>query len=407
MAATTSVGANTTLSGVASGVPSALVQQSIPTWLDDVQRRDTPLLNAIKKGGPVNQNSTTLSWGWASLRPLNDQLAAAYTSGGTTLTVDNQARFQVNDVIQIENEKFHVTAYVSTNQLTVVGAWEGTSAANHADNAGIMILGPCFRENQDTTLVPITQGEVETNYYQQFEFKLQASHQRQNIDSFETMGRGKALAYYTNKLLKKEGPVLMERTLIHGLRQAQSATVAGTMGGVNQPAFTANRVTTSGALTPTALLDAIYTAWEASEEAADMTMMLHPKMARRVSSWFSGMRTAEATEDTVRMHFTRFITPYGTLTMMPNRHWVKPGTVDGTPTVELDSILIADFKDFELIPFSSDSTWNISFRRPPYTDFWGDLGFMRGLYSLRAANPYTRTYISGFSTTASDYPNAV
>lgn len=407
MAGTTSVVANTTYSGVAGGIPSALVPTPIPTWLDDVAKRDTPLLSSITKAGPANQNSTTLVWGWSSLRPLNDQLAAAYTSGGTTLTVDNQAYFQVNDVIQIESEKFLVTAYVSTNQLTVTGAFAGTAAANHADNAGIMILGPAFRENQDTTLVPITQGEKESNYYQQFEFKLSASHQRQNIDSFETMGRGKALQYFTNKALKKEIPVEVERTLIHGLRQAGTATVPATMGGVRQPAFTINRDTVSGALTPTSLLDSLYGTWEASQEGVDMDIMCHPNMARRISSWFSGMRIADANEDTVTLHFTKFKTPYGTLTLKPNRNWVKPGLVDGQPTVELDEILIANFPDFKLMPFSSDSVWNISFRKPPYTDFWGELGFIRGLYSLKADNPYTRTLISGFSTAAADYPGSI
>ncbi len=407
MAGTTSVGANTTLSGVASGIPSALVPTAIPTWLDDVQRRDTPLVNAITKGGASNQNSVILTWGWSSLRPLNDQLNGAYTSGGVTLTVDNQSYFQVNDVIQIESEKFLVTAYVGSTQLTVVGAFEGTSAANHADNAGIMILGPAFRENQDTTLVPITQGELETNRYQQFEFKLQASAQRQHIDSFETMSRGKALEYYTRKLLNKEGPILMERTLINGLRQAASATVPATMGGVRQPAFTTNRVTTSGALTPTALLDAIYTTWEASQEDIGMQMMMHPKMARRVSSWFSGMRTTDADETSITTHYSEFKTPYGTLTMIPNRHWVKPQVVDGTPTTELDEILVGNFKDFVLTPFASDMTWNLGFRKPPYTDGWYDIAFVRGAYSLKADNPYTRTLISGFSTTASDYPGSI
>ena len=407
MAGTTSVGANTTLSGVAGGIPAALVPTPIPTWLDDVAKRDTPLLASITKAGPSGQNSTTLVWGWSSLRPLNDQLAAAYTSGGSTLTVDNQAYFQINDVIQIESEKFLVTAYVSTNQLTVTGAFEGTSAANHADNAGIMILGPAFRENQDTTLVPITQGEKESNYYQQFEHKLSASHQRQNIDSFETMGRGKALQYYTDKLLKKEGPILQERTLIHGLRQAASSTVPATMGGVRQPAFTINRDTVTGALTPTMLLDSIYDTWQASQDDVDMEIMCHPNMARRISSWFSGMRMADANEDTVTLHFTKFKTPFGTLTLKPNRHWVKPGTVDGTPTVELDEILIANFADFKLVPFSSDSVWNLSFRKPPYTDGWYDIAFVRGLYSLKADNPFTRTLISGFSTAAADYPGSI
>lgn len=407
MTATISVGANTTLSGVASGIPSGLVVQPIPTWKDDVVRRDTPLMLAMKEVGPSNQNSTTLLWGWSSLRPLRDQVNEALDDTETSIIVDNQSYFQVGDVIQIEAEQCLVTAYDSTNALTVVRGFAGTTAANHNDNSGIMILGPAFRENQDTTLVPIAQGETNYNYYQQFEHKLAASHQRQHIDSYETMGKGKALEYFSKKRVTKEIPIEQERKWINGLRAAQTASLPASAGGVLQPAYTTNSDSVSGALTPTQLLDSIYDTWASSQDDIGLDIMCHPNMARRISSWFSGMRTAEATDDTVRMHFTRFITPYGTLTLMPNRHWVEPGTVDGVPEKEMDVILIANFKNFELVPFSTDSKWNLTYRKSPYNDSWSDVAFMRGIYSLRIDNPYQQTIISGFSTSAADYPGSI
>ena len=406
MPATTSVGALSAVTGASGGIPSGLAHVPVPTWKQDIKNRDTPLVSMIGEEGPANNNALYINWGWSSLRPLNDQLGAAVANGtDTTITVDNNTYYQVGDVIQIENEKMLVTAYVSTTGLTVTRAYSGTTGAAHADNFGIMILGPAFRENQDTTIVPVTQGETELNYFQKMEFRIDASHERQHIGTYETDEQ--ALRYFMGRQLKMETPILLERTLIHALRSAPSATAASTMGGVNQPAFTSNRDTVSGALTPSALMDSIYDTWSTSKEGPDMAIMGHPNMMRRISSWFSGMRQADATDDTVRLHFTRFITPWGTLTLVPNRHWVKPGATANVQTQELDALMIASFADFKLKPFSADSRWHVSYRKPPYNDNWADVGFLRGMYSLKADNPFTRTYISGFSTSNADYPGTI
>lgn len=407
MALTGSVGALTSLSGVSSGIPSTLVPTAVPDWLDRVKNAKTPLLNAITKASPEDGfKMPKLTWGFSSNRVMYDQLNGAYSTTGTTLTVDNQSRFQVGDFIQIESEIFRVTAYVSTTQLTVQFAQGGTTNANHADNCGIQILGPGFIQNQDTTLVPIAQGEILTNEWQQFEFKLSASKQRQIFDSFENRGKGDALTYYTKKLMNVEAPMLLERSLIHGLSQAQSATVAGAMGGVLQPAYTSNRVSVSGALTMKSVSDALESAQLVSEENVDLMVFGHPKGIRRLSSLFSGMRMATATEDTVRLHYTSFITDYGKLTFVPVPQWTMPGTVDGSPEVEMNSLLICNPKDFELVP-APDAAWTLDYVDVPYNTAWQKISYLRGIYSLRAKNIYTRTYLYGYSTTDTDYPSLV
>ena len=408
MALTGSVGSLTSLAGVASGVPSALVPTPVPDWLDRVKNMNTPLLQLITKASPVDRKHNVLTWGWSSERVLYDQLAGAYTSGGTTLTVDNQSRFQLGDTLMIQDEEFYVTAYASTNQLTVVGAQSGTSAANHADNVGIQILQNAFVQNQTTTTVPIAQGEILTNEWQQMEYMLPASHQRQIFDSFETMGKGPALKYFAKKLMNIEAPKQLERALIRGLKQAQTATVPGLMGGINQPAYTSNRVSVSGVLTSTALMNALEATWLASNDSPDMDIMGHPRMMRRISSWFSGTRvTGNASEDTIRLHFEKIITPWGTLRLISNPNWMQGGTVDGTPEKELNAIMIANFKDFELVPASSDSTWSLGFRPELYNNAWQETAFLRGLYSLRAKNIFTRTYLYGYSVDDTLYPGMI
>jgi hypothetical protein len=411
MAVSTSNVALTSIAGVAGGVPSALAPTPYPEWLDRVKNANTPLLQLITKAGPPDDpraHAAGLTWGWSSERILYDQLNASYTSGGVTLTVDNNTRFQIGDIVKVEDELFLVTAYVSTTGLTVVGAQGGTSAANHSDNVGVMILGNAFTQNQTTTIVPIAQGEVLSNPWQQMEYKLSSSHQREIFDSFETRGKGSALNYFMKKLLNVEGPKQMERALIHNLSQAQTASVPGIFGGINQPAYTQNRVSVSGALTFTALLNALESTWLQAKDGYDTDIMGHPRMMRRLSSYFSNTRQADATGDTIRLHFQKFISPLGgTLRLISNPNWVRPGTVDGTPEKELNSIMIANFSDFKLRPASSDSTWKIMYRKEQYNDAWQDVAFLRGLYSLEAQNIFTRTYLYGFSTTDSDYPGMI
>lgn len=108
------------------------------------------------------------------------------------------------------------------------------------------------------------------------------------------------------------------------------------------------------------------------------------------------------------MHFQEFVSPLGgTIRLISNPNWVRPGTVDGTPEKELNSIMIANFKDFVLRPASSQSTWKIMYRDEVYNDAWQRVAFLRGLYSLEARNIFTRTYLYGFSTTDSDYPGMI
>lgn len=411
MAVSTSNVALTSLAGVAGGTPSALAPTPYPQWLDRVKNADTPLLQLITKAGPPEDpraHATGLTWGWSSDRILYDQLAASYTAGGTTLTVDNNTRFQIGDLIKVEDELFLVTAYVSTTGLTVAYAQGGTSNANHADNSGVMILGNAFTQNQNTTIVPIAQGEVLRNPWQQMEYKLPASHQAEIFDSFETRGKGSKLNYFMKKLLNVEGPKQLERNLIHSLMQDQTASVPGVMGGILQPAFTQNRISVSGALTMTHILNGLEATWLQSNDDPDYVIMGHPRMMRRISSYFANTRQASANDTKITMHFQEFVSPLGgTIRLISNPNWVRPGTVDGTPEKELNSIMIANFKDFVLRPASSQSTWKIMYRDEVYNDAWQRVAFLRGLYSLEARNIFTRTYLYGFSTTDSDYPGMI
>lgn len=73
-------------------------------------------------------------------RPKTTVTTAAYTSAGTSLTVSDTTGFDVGDVLECESERFIVTAVANANTLTVTGAYEGTTQANHANNTTVTLI---------------------------------------------------------------------------------------------------------------------------------------------------------------------------------------------------------------------------------------------------------------------------
>lgn len=97
----------------------------------------TPLLYWLSK---LPLDALTFYQNDDTYRPRTDVLTAAYTSTGTSLTVADTTGYDVGDVLQIESENFYVTAIANATTLTVVGASQGTSQANHANNTAITLI---------------------------------------------------------------------------------------------------------------------------------------------------------------------------------------------------------------------------------------------------------------------------
>lgn len=409
MAATYSNAALTTISGATGGVPSGLYPTPFPDWLDRVKNRRTPLLQLITKAkspDPVKQN--LLTWGFSSPRESYDQLAEALDATETGVDVDHGSYFQIGDVILVESEYMLVTG-ISSNTLTVIRAitGDGVNGSTHTDDFGVSILGPAYRQNQDTSRTPIAQGEKLTNNWQQFEFMLDSSHARETFPTFETNGKGSALNYFMKKLMNIEAPLFLEKTLIFGTAISESTTLPSTMNGILTETYTSNVDTISGALTANQLMDSLQDTYLASHEGVDLTLMCHPSMLRRISSFFAGMRRIDAREDTVTLHITKLETPWGILTLVPNDNWLKPAATANGISSELDKIIIFNPKDVELVPASGDSVWHITTKDEPYTTSWQKVAYLRGMYSMKMHNPYTRTILKSFSVTDSDYPGMI
>ena len=139
---------------------------------------ETPLLNAL--GDPMREaTSTHHEWLEDELLPNKDAVNdSTFTdpSADTDFIVDNGSRFRIGDQIQIEgSEELMLVTGISTNTLTVVRGYAGTTAENLADNQVINILGNAALEGADKPNARFTNRSRCGNYTQIFTAAVEVS----------------------------------------------------------------------------------------------------------------------------------------------------------------------------------------------------------------------------------------
>lgn len=139
---------------------------------------ETPLLDAL--GDPLREaTSTHHEWLQDELLPNKDAINDSTWSNpasDTGLTVDHGSRFCVGDQIQVEgSEELMLVTAVSTNTLTVLRGYAGTTAENLADNQVINILGNAALEGADKPNARFTNRVRCGNYTQIFTAAVEVS----------------------------------------------------------------------------------------------------------------------------------------------------------------------------------------------------------------------------------------
>jgi len=113
---------------------------------------ETPLLDAL---GDSVRETTSTHHEWLEDELLTNKDAInddTYTdpSADTDFVVDHGSRFRIGDQIQVEaSEELMFVTGISTNTLTVVRGYAGTTPENLADNQVINILGNAALEGAD------------------------------------------------------------------------------------------------------------------------------------------------------------------------------------------------------------------------------------------------------------------
>ena len=139
---------------------------------------ETHLLDAL--GDPMREaRSTRHEWLEDSLLPNKDAVndsTFSDPSSDTDFVVDNGSRFRVGDQVQIEgSEELMLVTNISTNTLTVVRGYAGTTPENLADNKVINILGNAALEGADQPTVRFTNRSRCSNYTQIFTSSIKVS----------------------------------------------------------------------------------------------------------------------------------------------------------------------------------------------------------------------------------------
>jgi hypothetical protein len=156
-------------------------------------------------------------------RTTRCNLASGYGTSETSIVVDDATIFVANDVVQVTGtgENMLITAVTaSSNTLTVTRGLGGTTAANIAENAEILAIGPTYAEGTTSSDAVTTQVTRQYNFTQIF---------KKSIDLTETEAVSEMRDEKDEKRLIAKGSTEYKRDIesafLYGSRN--EATVGG------------------------------------------------------------------------------------------------------------------------------------------------------------------------------------
>jgi hypothetical protein len=256
---------------------SNLKPRSVMAMIHNIEWKSAALLKRIgmdnlSKFRLDHWPRTKYEWHSDTLNPRSSTLAEALDNSETAVDVatGTGAYFKTGDVLLVDDELMYV-ASVSTDTLTVVRGFAGTTAAAHNDTTAFERVTTARVEGADTDLGYSTTVSVEYNYTQIFQRAVKVTGSEMVDENYNIDDQ---MAYQMEKYLAKgktagELPIDLLKTFFYGMRAVGSSTTARSMGGFNQFVTTttasANHVVNmaSGALTLKSIVDLLQTCYEA------------------------------------------------------------------------------------------------------------------------------------------------
>lgn len=268
--------------------------------------------------------------------PVTATTAAALNNSETDITVaaGHGARFQIYNVIQIDNEVMWISAFVSADVFTVTrGGGIGSTSATHADASTVYIVSTATPENVAAVASSTTRGDTVTNYMQIFQHALKVSDRQNNAGSY-LIGKGKAegpskeFAWELARQFKIVAREL-EQAAWRGVPFAGSATLPSFMGGI--PAYITTNVTDLAGqpFTPLQVMDAAQTAWNAGGPENMSKMIFAGAVARRALSSFFKVNVQQKASGDRRIDLVvdEVVTDLGVFELSEANFWIPPSLV--------------------------------------------------------------------------------
>ncbi|UCE49948.1 MAG: DUF5309 family protein [Phycisphaerales bacterium] len=312
---------------------------------------ETPLLEAL--GDPMREaTSTHHDWLEDELLPNKDAIDdSTYTdpSTDTTFVVDHGSRFRVGDQIQVEgSEELMLVTGISTNTLTVVRGYAGTTSENLADNQVINILGNAALEGSERPGARFTNRARCGNYTQIFTATVEVS----GTDvAASQLGLADEMDYQKQERLRELLRDL-ESTVINGGQPASSPEGSGSvrrsMKGVIQHLGTnVFHTGDSGFPTGTDLDEAkinyvLRKIWETSSGNVDM-IAVGGFQKRKINGFCSESRSYGANDTTFTDMISVYESDFGVCRIVTSR-WLPQ-----------DAVLLLDSSRVRVLPLAGRS----------------------------------------------------
>jgi len=351
---------------------------------------ETPLLDAM--GDPMREAmSTHHEWLEDELLPNKDAINdSTYTdpAADTDFVVDNGSRFRVGDQIQVESsEELMLVTGISTNTLTVVRGYAGTTAEDLADNQVINILGNAALEGADKPSARFTNRSRNGNYTQIFTATVEVSGTDMAASQ---LGLADEMDYQKQERLRELLRDL-ENTVVNGGQPASnpegSGSVRRSMKGIIQHVST-NVFHTGDTGFPTGTdLDEVKInyvlrkIWENSNGNVDL-IVVGGFQKRKINAFCADSRTYTADDTTFTNMVSIYESDFGVCRIVTSR-WMPQ-----------DAVLLLDSSRINVLPLAGRS-----FHFKPLASS-GDYecGELIGEYTLELKNEAAHGLIRDLST---------
>ncbi len=377
----------------------------VDEFVDALEPYNTPFLSKIKKGKSANQ--PVLEWGQRHQRPHRTTLQTTMTGGQTSLVVASGdgkifSQYMVLRLIDatLGDEIVWVNSAVDgTDTLPIVRAQAGTSATAHTTTTctAIEIIGTAEpTTGVDHPVSPIIYGDWAKNYFQRFGGSIPMDRQERHTPNFERNG-DQLLSLIEEEA--KNQKLLLEKALIRGLRQqgtpVSGAVRPGLMGGIPQflGTTTANATALSSSLLSIYDIETLSnTVWSAVGDNLQRTLCMSMNTKRIFNRLINNFRQADMNTTSIKLKLDRVELETGAFDVMVVRY-MPDGEIWGL-----------DFSKMELVPYEG-LDWHVEDQSQSTRGDW-DLYSISGDFSFMLKNEPSMWRLSGFDTTASNYPTA-
>lgn len=360
--------------------------RAISDVISMIDPRDTPLvaklgLDGAREKFKVQQNGYKIEILEDELDPLEDAVndGAGWNNSDTTgLDVDDASKFQDGHIILVESEKMVVSAVdTSANTIDVYARGFGdTSAATHADDTPIYIVGMARLEGDDADYGPVVDVTAPYNYTSIFQKAIKVSGTLQAISQH---GIDDEFMYQANKavphLLR-----LVERMAFYGERVQGSASAPRSAGGLGI-FITDNTVAAGGAIAKShvdSLMEEII-----MDGGYPDLLVMNPRVANDLRNLLDSSSFVRVSQDENKLGvdaIERVMTQYGELELVMDR-WCPTDTAFVLQSSKVGFYTLRGFESYELAR-SGDSL----------------KGEVVGEFSLLLANDKAHGKITGITT---------